>query len=215
MPAHPRYRDIDVLRREYAERGGMIRLRLGEFARVPPAAYFYELAYCLCTPQSSAVNAGKAIARLQADRFLECGDDPVDALRGPGHYIRFHRTKARHLIEARAAFPHIAQILSEAQGRENGAAVRVWLVKNVRGLGWKEASHFLRNTGWRGLAILDRHILRNLRRHGVLREIPRTLTGTRYLAIENRFRRFGNAIGIDIDELDLLFWSRETGEILK
>jgi N-glycosylase/DNA lyase len=129
--------------------------------------------------------------------------------------VRFHRTKGRRLLEARAKFPQIAEALNDARRDGDGGAIRGWLVGNVSGLGWKEASHFLRNTGWRGLTILDRHILRNLRRHGVLREIPRTLTGARYLAIEERFQRFGDEIGIDIDELDLLFWSRETGEILK
>jgi len=83
-------------------------------------------------------------------------------------------------------------------------------------LGLKEASHFLRNTG-RGedLAILDRHILRNLIRHGVLRRLPRTLTARRYLDIETRTERFSNEIGIPMSALDLLFWSRETGEIFK
>ncbi len=86
---------------------------------------------------------------------------------------------------------------------------------NVKGLGWKEASHFLRNIGRRNLAILDRHILRNLKRHQVIRSLPKTLTAKRYKAIEQQFARFAEAIGISMDELDLLFWSRETGEILK
>jgi N-glycosylase/DNA lyase len=85
----------------------------------------------------------------------------------------------------------------------------------VKGLGWKEASHFLRNIGHLNLAILDRHILRNLKRHDVLRTLPRTLTPKRYLTIEGQFARFADTIGITMDELDLLFWSHETGEILK
>ena len=97
----------------------------------------------------------------------------------------------------------------------DGYILRDWLLANVRGLGWKEASHFLRNIGYRNLAILDRHILRNLKRHGVIRAIPASLTPKRYRAIEQSFLKFGNAIGIPMDELDLLFWSRETGEIRK
>ena len=81
----------------------------------------------------------------------------------------------------------------------------------MKGLGWKEASHFLRNIGYRDLAILDRHILRNLRRHRIIRTLPKTLTPSRYRAIEGKFRAFAGAIGIPMDELDLLFWSRETG----
>ena len=93
--------------------------------------------------------------------------------------------------------------------------LRAWLVANVKGLGLKEASHFLRNIGRRDLAILDRHILKNLRYHGLLRTLPRTLNVRRYLATERRFRCFAAEVGIPMDELDLLFWSRETGQILK
>ncbi|MEK9139334.1 MAG: DNA lyase, partial [Bacteroidota bacterium] len=92
---------------------------------------------------------------------------------------------------------------------------RAWLVKNVKGLGWKEASHFLRNIGHHNLAILDRHILKNLKRHNVIRTLPKTLTAKRYLTIEKKFLAFSQHLGISMDELDLLFWSRETGEILK
>ncbi len=67
----------------------------------------------------------------------------------------------------------------------------------------------------RDLAILDRHILRNLIRHGVVRRMPRTLTARRYLDIEARTEQFSNEIGIPMSALDLLFWSRETGEIFK
>jgi N-glycosylase/DNA lyase len=94
--------------------------------------------------------------------------------------------------------------------------LREWLVKNVKGLGYKEATHFLRNVGRsNGLAILDRHILRNLKRYGAIRAIPKTLSKKEYFRIERRFREFADAVGIPIDELDLLFWSMETGEIRK
>src|SRR5436309_15772386 len=91
-----------------------------------------------------------------------------------------------------------------------------WLVREVHGLGLKEASHFLRNTG-RGedLAILDRHILRNLIRHGVLRRLPRTLTPKRYLDIEGRIVSFSVEIGILMAALDLLFGSRQIGVVFK
>ena len=93
--------------------------------------------------------------------------------------------------------------------------LREWLVKNVNGLGWKEASHFLRNIGVRGLAILDRHIFKHLVRLHVIRAVPKSLTKKRYLTIEKKWHRFAKDIGISLDELDLLFWSMETGEIRK
>jgi N-glycosylase/DNA lyase len=79
----------------------------------------------------------------------------------------------------------------------------------------KEASHFLRNIGERNLAILDRHIFKHLKRLGVIKEIPRSVTKRRYLEIEKKWHKYANKIGILLDELDLLFWSMETGEIRK
>ena len=101
-------------------------------------------------------------------------------------------------------------------GALSAAEKREWFVKNVLGLSYKEATHFLRNIGKNdGLAILDRHILKNLKYHGVIRSLPSTLTKKRYLSIEKKFQIFAVLIGIPIDELDLLFWSNEAGEILK
>jgi N-glycosylase/DNA lyase len=207
-----RYRDIDTLRMEFEKKNDAICRRLDGFRRIPREEHFYELAYCLLTPQSSAVHAGAAVEAL---RKAQCFDRPAQSaeiLRHKTHYIRFHNTKAARLAEAWEHFPDVAEQLAAG---ESGNDLRTWLVRNVRGLGWKEASHFLRNIGYRDLAILDRHILRNLKNHGVLATVPGTLTPRRYRAIENRFRRFAREVGITMDELDLLFWSRETGHILK
>jgi N-glycosylase/DNA lyase len=197
---------------EHRLRGAAIRRRLADFKNVPESEHFYELAYCLLTPQSSAVNAGRVIEKLIAADFLGRGEDPTPILRAKAHYIRFHNTKARRLLEARLRLSEIERVLSSG---EAPPATRIWLVGNVKGLGWKEASHFLRNIGRRDLAILDRHILKHLARHGVIHSIPPALTAGRYRTIETRFARFAEEIGIPMDELDLLFWSSETGEILK
>jgi len=54
--------------------------------------------------------------------------------------------------------------------------MREWLIRSIRGIGYKEASHFLRNIGLgENLAILDRHILKNLKFFGVIEEIPASL----------------------------------------
>lgn len=206
------YLHLRELTELFESRKPAIRSRLRDFSSVPPDQYFYELAYCLLTPQSSAANAAKAIGTLQSRGFFVEGCDASPVLRDRRHYIRFHNTKARHLQIARSTFPVIAAMLSNGA---TGPELRRWLVENVKGLGWKEASHFLRNIGFRDLAILDRHILKNLKRHRVIRMIPKSLTPKRYLRIEARFQAFASAVGISMDELDLLFWSLETGEILK
>lgn len=197
----------------YEDRKEAIRRRLREFSNVPPHDYFYELLYCLMTPQSRAEHAERVVARLRQSNFHLQRFDPEPLLRDRAHYIRFHKTKARLLTNVHEQFPTILQQL------QNGRAafeLREWLVKNVKGLGYKEATHFLRNIGRNeGLAILDRHILRSLKRYGVIRSIPKTLTRPHYLRVEHQFKNFAERIGIPIDELDLLFWSMETGEIRK
>jgi N-glycosylase/DNA lyase len=206
------YTDVETLRSRFEERKDAIRQRLVDFSRVPPEEYFYELVYCILTPQSSAVNAAKAVENLKAAGFIRNETDPAPVLRQKSHYIRFHNTKSRHLREVKVKYPAIAlKLRNGTPPRE----LRAWLVSNVKGLGWKEASHFLRNIGYRDLAILDRHILRNLKSHNVVRSIPKVLTPKRYGDIETRFAFFARTLGITMDELDLLFWSNETGEILK
>jgi N-glycosylase/DNA lyase len=211
-PKQPTFRDTEILQAEFKNRGDAIRGRLSDFASVPPEEYFYELVYCLLTPQSSAVNAVKAVVALKSVDLFNREVSVAHVLGNRAHYIRFHNTKARHLTDAKMTYP---AIVTQIHSGAPALALRAWLVQNVRGLGWKEASHFLRNIGFRNLAILDRHILKNLKRHGVIRLVPATLTPRRYLSIEQRFHAFGAAIGITMDELDLLFWSRETGSILK
>src|SRR5256885_1237436 len=67
--------------------------------------------------------------------------------------------------------------------------LREFLVDNVKGLGMKEASHFMRNIGiGKDLAILDRHILKNLKLYGVVDEIPNSLTQKKYLDIESKLK---------------------------
>lgn len=212
MRTGPRYRAVGKLRRDFSDKQKAIRARLQEFAEVPHSEYFYELAYCLLTPQSSAANAAKAVARLKQSGSLDSEAALASVLFQKEHYIRFHNTKAKRLRKAWNTLPEIRSALESGwPSRE----LRAWLVANVDGLGWKEASHFLRNIGHRELAILDRHILKNLRAHGVICTLPRSLTPARYQEIEKKFLRFALRVGISIDELDLLFWSRETGEILK
>ena len=93
---------------------------------------------------------------------------------------------------------------------------REWFVKNIKGLGYKEASHFLRNIGLgEDIAILDRHILKNLHLLGVIEEIPESISRVKYMQIEQDMREFARQIHIPISHLDLLLWYKETGEIFK
>jgi N-glycosylase/DNA lyase len=87
--------------------------------------------------------------------------------------------------------------------------------KDIKGIGYKESSHFLRNIGYGGYAILDKHILNTLCELGVIASPKPPGTRDRYIAIEDSLRHFADEIGIPMDELDLLLWSEKTGEVLK
>ena len=94
---------------------------------------------------------------------------------------------------------------------------RDWLAqeKQVKGLGYKEASHFLRNIGVKGHAILDKHVMRCLVEVGVVDSAKPPSTRRKYLEAEQQLIRFARDIGVDFDELDLVLWSMKTGEVLK
>jgi N-glycosylase/DNA lyase len=82
-------------------------------------------------------------------------------------------------------------------------------------MGMKEASHVLRNIGYRGIAIIDRHILTHMVQCGIIADDTVPSSQKKYLEIEAKWLHFASDIRIDPDELDLVFWSLQTGEILK
>lgn len=197
---------------EYKKKKREIKKRLRAFNNLHKSKFkglFPELCFCLLTPQSNARYCDRAIRELKrSGKLFKGGRRAIrSALKGRS---RFHNKKALYILNARACFdPGILK-------SENIPAIRDILVKKIKGLGYKEASHFLRNIGLgKGLAILDRHIIKNLKRYGVIQKVPPSLTRRAYLNIEERSRAFAQKIKIPLEELDLLLWSKETGEIFK
>ena len=202
----------DKLKIHYEKTKIQIKKRLDEFSIVPESEYFYELCFCFCTPQSKAKSAIEVVEELKEHDFQNKQFDPVKILADKSHYIRFHNQKSKNMMNMKSIYADILKLLkSELKPVEK----RLWLAENVKGLGMKESSHFLRNIGYSNLAILDRHILKNLVDFKEFKEIPKVGTIKNYIHAEKKFIKFSDSIGIPIDELDLLFWSYETGEILK
>jgi len=177
---------------------------------------FEELCFCLLTPQSSAKQALKAINLLRENNLLTKGSaiEKEPYVRN----VRFYITKAKRLEIVQKKFPKnkIKKIL-EANGLPKDAIkCREFLIKEINGYGYKEASHFLRNIGFgEDIAILDRHILKNLKNCKIIDEIPKTITKKNYLEIEEKMKKYCKKNNIDFAELDLIFWSNETGDVLK
>lgn len=177
---------------------------------------FEEFIFCLLTPQSNAFSAQKVIDNLKKHNLLYQGT--LKEIEPFVKNVRFYKTKAKRIIIAREKFPkeQIKKILIKEEIKKNILKCREFLVNEVNGYGLKEASHFLRNIGfYEKIAILDRHILRNLVKIGVIKEIPKNLNKKNYFEIENKMKKYCEKNNIDFAQLDLYFWSKETGEVFK
>lgn len=210
---------MDKIIRAYEFKKNKIKDRLQEFKQIldqKDERIFAELAFCICTPQSKATTCWQVILKLMENELLFKGDEKQ--IRPLLNCIRFGDNKTRYIIRAREFFTDkdVLKIKEKIFAFNDVFRLRDWLYKNVLGLGMKEASHFLRNIGLgQDLAILDRHIMRNLKNHHIIDQIPKSLTQKVYVNIENRMREFARIIKIPMDELDLLFWSEETGTVFK
>jgi N-glycosylase/DNA lyase len=210
--------NMEELIKSYESRKDAIKSRLKDFDAVIEGSdedIFAELAFCLCTPQSKARFCNLAIESMRRNNVLYRGES--DEIRPFLNAVRFCDTKAASIVKAREMFTEDGRLRIKDRifSFSSPDTLREWLVGNVHGMGMKEASHFMRNIGMgTGLAILDRHILKNLKKFGVIGDV-KSLTDKKYLEIEGRMREFSEKVGIPLEEMDLLFWSEETGEIFK
>lgn len=194
--------------------------RLDEFSRTwkkgCEKVIFAELVFCLLTPQSNAKSCWAAVENLLDKNLLLKGDK--NQIERELNGVRFKYKKAKYIVEARQFFSidNKLSIKSKISQFSNVYDAREWLVQDVKGMGYKESSHFLRNIGLgENLAILDRHILKNLHILGLIEEIPSSLSRQIYFEIESKMIKFARKIGIPMSHLDLLLWCKETGEIFK
>ena len=207
------------LKEIYEQKRGAIEKRLQEFRDIyaqPDEEIFAELCFCLLTPQTKAKSAAKVIDKLKEKNLLLMGSaDEIKKWMAP---IRFNNNKSQYIVEARQLLMENGklEIKKHIDTAPDIFAARNWLVKNIKGYGLKEASHFLRNIGFGDdIAILDRHILKHLLKNNVIPEIPKSITDKKYLEIEEKMRGFASSVGIPMSHLDLVWWSEETGEIFK
>ncbi len=175
-----------------------------------------EFFFCLLTPQCRAKVCWDNIEALSSSGLLYSGSeqDISNNFRG----IRFRNNKAHYIVEAREKFFNgsgsFLRLISE---EKDSFFLRQYIVKNIKGMGYKEASHFLRNIG-KGdeLSILDRHILRGLKKTSVIEEIPESLSEKKYLEIEKAMKKFAiEKVKVPVAHLDFLFWYLFNGEIFK
>jgi N-glycosylase/DNA lyase len=211
---------IAELRRAYKDRSHEIRARLADFRKIRETAsderLFEELAFCIFTAAASARMGLRAVERVR----------PV-LMTGSMRQIQRTLLRTHRWPRARGAFVFqtreylrehchlrirdLLATMADAQERRDFFASN----RGIRGLAYKESSHFLRNIGYTGYAILDKHVIARLFEFGVTDTDKPPSTRIRYLDTERRMMDFARSIRIDFDELDLLLWYTKTGEILK
>ncbi len=214
---------INFYKSIYKEIDSIIKNRFLEFEKFKNKTdyeIFIEFCFCLFTPQNKAIFADLAIKKLLEKDLLLNGklEEIIDNIKG---LVRFHQNKSKYLIDARNKIfitkkIKLKEILFSEKSNLNNLDKRKIIYENFLGLGMKESSHFLRNIGLgENLAILDRHILKNLKKLNVIKDIPKTLTYKKYLDIEKKMLLFSEKINIKLKYLDFVFWYKETGAVFK
>lgn len=196
-----------------SEVGDIVRTRVQEFILLHQKGndyWFSELCFCILTANSSAILGIKIQRQMSPDGFKSLTlEQLTNRLTKLGH--RFPKRRAEFIVNART-FCDIKEIIT---GFADSRNARDWLVKNVKGLGLKEASHFLRNVGYFDLAILDRHIQRVMLEYGMITILPRSMTKKNYLVMEEKLKTLAEEITLPIGVLDLYLWYMKTGKVLK
>jgi len=230
--------NIDKLRTEYHNKKYHIRERLNQFQKFfsEPYSWYYmdgelkllpvdikddyrlfeELAFCIFTANTSADMGLKAVDAVRNVLLNGTAKEMTRRLEG---IYRFNNLRPEFIVHTRNYLKNSInfELKKKIKSFKSRDELRNFfaLNKDIKGLGFKEASHFLRNIGFRGYAILDKHIINSLCEFGVIKTGEKPRNNKEYLEIEQKFIDFSKEIGIDMDELDLLLWSRKNGRILK
>jgi len=169
---------------------------------------FSEMCFCLLTANFNAEKSIKIQKEVGECFFEDSQEILTKKLKEKGH--RFPNKRAEYILKAR----NCKDKLNEIVKFHDKKALREWIVKNVKGLGYKEVSHFLRNVGFDDYAIIDFHIIDILEKYSII-DKPKTLTVKKYIEIENILRKIAKKTDLTLAQLDLYLWYMETGKILK
>lgn len=204
----------------HSERRDEIKHRLSEFEMVwregTDARFWEEMVYCFFTGGCSAKMGLRSVDAVRP--LLRRGSQPeiANALTG---VHRYPNARARYVFSSRNFLKEHCnlELRKKLESFDCRLERRDWLVreKGIKGLGYKEASHFLRNIGLKGYAILDKHVLKCLTELKLIDTPKPPNTRSKYLKVEDKLRELTERTKIDFDEMDLVLWSIKTGQILK
>lgn len=169
---------------------------------------FYQLCFCICSPQCTYDENMKSMNNLIAIDFY-CRDVETDDIASQILSSRFYRQKADRLQKAKRKFDAVLIIVREILDYCSHYNLREWLVDNIKGMGMKTSSMFLRNMGSEKLAVIDTHIIKFL--NDVLDEdITTPSSNKQYLELEKKVQNIAKEKGISTAVLDVLVWKYYT-----
>ena len=211
---------IEDIKTAHVDRRNEIRGRLNEFQAVRQARnddrLWEEMVFCFFTGGCSAQMGLRSVEAVRP--LLKEGDQTQLAKALTGVH-RYPNERAKYIVHSRAFLETDCDLKlgDRLASFDCDLARRDWLAreKGIKGLGYKEASHFLRNIGYTGYAILDKHVLRCLTELKIIDDPKPPNTRSRYLTVEGKLRELTDTAQIDFDEMDLVLWSMKTGTILK
>ena len=211
---------VEKIRAAHRARRREIQSRLAEFEEVGRSAaderLWEEMVFCIFTAGASA---RMGLGSIEAVRDLLARGTQNELAAALRRKHRYPNSRSGYVVVTREFLEGDCgmRLRERLEGFRDPLERRDWLARErrIKGLGYKESSHFLRNVGYRGYAILDKHILHCLAEVGVIASPQPPSTRARYLAAEESLRGFAREMDVDFDELDLVLWSMKTGEILK
>lgn len=175
--------------------------------------WFSELCFCILTANSKAKTAIEIQKELGPQGFRTASLNKLKQTILKNKH-RFYNNKAKYIVEARQ-HKNVKRVIQALVKDAGEPEARDWLVNNVKGIGYKEASHFLRNVGYKNVAILDRHILNLLVENRRIKTKPKTLNSKVYTKIERILQNIADELKMSQAELDMYLWYMKTGEVLK
>ena len=204
----------------YLEEKDLIKARLMEFKDVLDSGddkrIFKELVFCILTSA-----AGPKMGQMSVDAIngllMEGSEGELyEKLQGVHKYPE----RASYIVQTREylkrefdfKLKNLVLSLKDPIERRDFFASN----QNIKGIGYLQASHFLRNIGFSGYAILDKNIMRMIYDLGLVDSPKPLTTKKKYIEIEDRLKEFAKKlVDIGIDELDLLLWSVRIGHMPK
>lgn len=218
--------EIEDVKQNYRDQKDEIKSRIKQFQQLQDTSdyrLFKELVFVILTSRSDAKKSWEAVEKLDELGLMENGSKEEIAEVLKSYDIQYERNKASYIVDNRRSLsqptledPSDDLKLSQRIDPHNLDATREQLVKNLKGISWKGASHFLRNIGYGNeFAIVSGYIAKKLYQLGMLDSPDPPKNKEEYLEAEQKLRQLSKETGIDIQELDLVLWSMETGEVFK